>query len=230
MNNKIIKLAFVTTSLLALSLISFVFLKKVVFVSSVSAQSCPSNTTVGDTWATLVGEVTDTGGDPNLEVWFQWGPTPNLGNETPHQFRTGPGLFCSTITGLTPCQTYHFRAVAKNSAGTSYGEIRSFTTRCIILSVDLKANGSDGPITLTVGNSVTLSWTSQGAVSCHASGDWSGPRPTSGNQSIQLNEARNYLFRLTCTNQFNQTQTDQVEVRVIPRLPVVITKPAVYTQ
>ncbi len=208
----------------------FVFSNYFNFISSASAQACPSNTTVYDTWATLVGEVTDTGGDPNLEVWFQWGTTPSLGNETPHQFKTGTGLFCSTITNLTPCTTYHYRAVAKNSAGTSYGEIRSFITRCISVSVDLKANGSDGPITLNVGSSVTLTWTSQGAVSCTASGDWSGPRSTSGSQVIQLNEARNYLFRLTCTNQFANQDTDEVQVRVLPRLPVVITKPVVYTQ
>ena len=39
---------------------------------------------------------------------------------------TGP--FTSAITGLTPNTTYHYRAYATNSAGTSYGADRTFTS------------------------------------------------------------------------------------------------------
>jgi len=31
---------------------------------------------------------------------------------------------------LSPCTTYYYRAVARNSAGTAYGEIKTFTTSC----------------------------------------------------------------------------------------------------
>ena len=41
---------------------------------------------------------------------------------------TGTGVFTSSITGLTPGTTYHVRAYATNSVGTSYGSDVSFTT------------------------------------------------------------------------------------------------------
>lgn len=40
----------------------------------------------------------------------------------------GTGEFTSTITGLSPNTKYYIRAYATNSAGTSYGEEKSFTT------------------------------------------------------------------------------------------------------
>ena len=42
----------------------------------------------------------------------------------------GPGHFTSAISGLSPYTTYHVRAFATNSAGTSYGEDLYFTTPC----------------------------------------------------------------------------------------------------
>jgi uncharacterized protein (TIGR02145 family) len=41
---------------------------------------------------------------------------------------TGTGPFISTIIGLTANTTYYVRAYATNSAGTAYGDERSFTT------------------------------------------------------------------------------------------------------
>ncbi len=58
-----------------------------------------------------------------------WGSTANpttAGNKTSDG--TGTGSFTSSITGLTPGATYHVRAYAINSSGTSYGEDVSFTT------------------------------------------------------------------------------------------------------
>ncbi|MBI5139005.1 hypothetical protein HZA26_00105 [Candidatus Nomurabacteria bacterium] len=196
----------------------------------VLAQSCPSNTQVGETTATLVGEVTDDGGDPNLEVWFQYGKTTSYGYETSHQSKYGTGLFCTTIYNLEPATTYHYRAVAKNSAGTSYGEDKTFTTLSPqIVTVDLKANSSDGPITLNYRDYVVLSWNSSNAVSCWASGDWSGGKYTSGSESIKLNSVKTYTFTLTCQNSSGQEASDSVQVIARPNLPKVITKPAIVT-
>lgn len=41
---------------------------------------------------------------------------------------SGTGTFTSTMSGLMPNTRYHVRAYATNSAGTAYGEERSFTT------------------------------------------------------------------------------------------------------
>jgi len=46
-------------------------------------------------------------------------------------------------------------------------------------TVDIKANNSDGPISIPYNTSATLSWTATGFNSCTASGGWSGSKPTS---------------------------------------------------
>jgi hypothetical protein len=298
-----------------IAVLTFLFLAGgLIFINSTSAQeSCPDNTAVGETSATLVGEITEDGGDPNLTVWFQYGKTTSYGLETSHQAKYGLGKFCDTVYNLSACTTYHFRAVGQNGAGISYGEDKTFTTRCVTptvdlkanssdgpitvpyntaatlswtssnaasctasgawsgtkatsgsestgnitssktytltctgpggsafdsvtvnvsappASVDLKANGSNGPITLYYKDYVTLSWTSENAVSCSASGDWSGLKPTSGSESPQLNYVRTYTFTLTCQNASGQTAQDSVQVVVKAKPPTVITKPAVVT-
>ena len=119
--------------------------------------------------------------------------------------------------------------MAENSANTSYGENKSFTTKCLVY-IDLKANNSDGPITVSYKSNVDLSWNSENAASCQASGDWSGTKAVSGSQIIQMQEVRTHNFTLTCQDSSGtKTQTDSVTVEVIPIPPTVITLPAVVT-
>jgi len=219
--NLLIKIAVFSAVVLTASLVAVKF---------ALADNCPLNTTVSETQATLVGEITDDGGDPNLEVWFDYGKSMGYSYQTAHFSKYGTGLFCSTVYNLDPCTTYYYRAVGKNSSGTSYGENKTFTTKCAPVSVDIKANGSNGPITVNYQESVNLSWTSQNAVSCEASGDWSGSKTTSGSQTIQLNSVKTYNFTIVCKNA-GQTQmsTDSVQVIVNAKPPTVITKPAIVT-
>ena len=201
-----------------------------ILASFTLAVACPSNTTVEETQATLVGEVIDDGGDPNLEVWFNYGKTISYGLESSHSSKYGIGIFCSTVYNLEPCTTYHYQAVAKNSADTSYGEDKSFTTKCLPLTVDLKVDSSDGPITVSYKDNITLSWSSENSVSCQASGDWSGTKAVSGSQVIQMNEVKTNTFTITCQDSTGtKTETDSVIVVVTPNPPVVITKPAIVT-
>ena len=201
-----------------------------ILASFTLAVTCPSNTIVGETQATLVGEVIDDGGDPNLEVWFKYGKTINYGLESLHSSRYGIGLFCSTVYNLEPCTTYHYQAVAKNSADTSYGGDKSFTTKCLPVTIDIKVNDSDGPITVSYKDNITLSWSSENSASCQASGDWSGTKAVSGSQVIQMNEVKTNTFTITCQDfTGTKTETDSVTVVVTPYPPVVITKPAIVT-
>jgi predicted RNA-binding protein YlqC (UPF0109 family) len=113
---------------IVLAIFLFLSLGYVVF-----AQSCPSQTTFTSNSAILVGEITNNGGDPNLEAWFKWGQGSSLSNETPHQFIYAsflPFRFCSSISGLQPCTTYSYQAIARNTGGVQYGEVLTFTTRC----------------------------------------------------------------------------------------------------
>ena len=213
-------------------LVSFLYIP----IFSFSQSSCPSQTTFSDTSAVLVGEVTDHGGDPTMEVWFRWGEgTIISGSSFTHSTNRQsinasslPFKFCANITNLRACTTYSYQAVARNNAGTNYGTIQTFTTRCQPATVDLKINGSDGPLGLNYGSSLTLTWSSSNANSCAASGAWFGSQSLSGSQTISNLTAGNYTFTLTCTGTSGSV-SDSVNVQIIPYLPVVRTLPAVQT-
>jgi len=65
-------------------------------------------------------------------------------------------------------------------------------------SVNIKANGSDGPITISHNSSASLTWTSENVDSCYASNAWSGSKSTSGSQSTgNLTSSRTY--NITCS-------------------------------
>lgn len=151
--------------------------------------------------ATLIGEVTDDGGDPYLYVWFQYGKTTAYGFETPRQEKYGIGEFRATVTNLEECTTYHYRAVVKHRDydDTKYGEDKTFTTPCAGVFVDIKANGSDGPITIPFNSSATLTWTSSNATYCFASGAWSGLKSTSGSESTGNLTSGPRTYTITCT-------------------------------
>ena len=63
-------------------------------------------------------------------VYFQYGPTTSYGSTTPMQTQTGNTVrpITANISGLMASHVYHFRIVAHNSAGTSFGSDRTFTT------------------------------------------------------------------------------------------------------
>ena len=87
-----------------------------------------SATNVTKTTATLNGELTDMGSASQVTVYFEYGTDTTYGNETSHQTLSETGSFSAGLTGLTPGTTYHFRAVAVSSAGTSYGADKTFGT------------------------------------------------------------------------------------------------------
>jgi hypothetical protein len=165
--------------------------------------------------ATLYGEVTDDGGDPNLLVWFEYGENSSLGYQTQIQKKYGTGEFTATISNLKPCKTYYYRACVRheNQNDTSCGEIKTFTTKCEGPSVDLKVNGRDDLITVDEGASVTLSWTSSNANRCQAFGAWSGSKPLSGSETISNLTFGTKTFTLTCYGEGGSTQ-DSVSVFV----------------
>lgn len=65
-------------------------------------------------------------------------------------------------------------------------------------TVDIQANGSQGPITSTYNAAVTLSWTSTTTTSCTASGSWTGGQAVSGSwTSGALTSAQTYTLQCT---------------------------------
>lgn len=64
-------------------------------------------------------------------VYFQYGPSTAYGAATPHQaigFTGAAQALSAAVSGLAPATTYHFRLVAENAGGVSFGSDQSFTT------------------------------------------------------------------------------------------------------
>lgn len=118
--------------------------------SEISAQGCPNKTLVEKDKVTFVGEVTSLGGDNFVEAWFEYGKTDAYGKSTTQVRLTNPTRYCVSVTDISPCTTYHYRAVARNSSGISYGEDKTFTTICPQLSVSLLPTPSSGCAPLSV--------------------------------------------------------------------------------
>ena len=78
--------------------------------------------------ATLNGSVNPRGA--TTMVSFQYGLTTSYGSTTPMQTQNGNTVrpVSANIAGLLANHTYHFRIVAHNNGGTSFGPDRIFTT------------------------------------------------------------------------------------------------------
>ena len=102
---------------------------------SAQREACPRPTVTTDaatfltnSSATLRGMVNPNG--LTATVHFQYGLTTSYGSVTADQTFGGitSQSFSATIHGLNPSTTYHFRTLAINSCGTTYGSDRTFTT------------------------------------------------------------------------------------------------------
>lgn len=85
-------------------------------------------TNIGDTSATLQGNLTSLGDYTPVYVYFQYGATTSYGVTTSEQSKTATCTFGQSISGLQPSTTYHFRAVVKYDSNYIYGVDSSFVT------------------------------------------------------------------------------------------------------
>ncbi|MBP7118775.1 hypothetical protein KBA63_01705 [Candidatus Woesebacteria bacterium] len=79
-----------------------------------------------------------------------------------------------------------------------------------VVTVDLKASYSDGPVNLLWGDSVWLTWYTANATSCTASNGWTGTKAANGTE---------YFYPLTTTKTYTITcggKTDSVTINVAP--------------
>ena len=96
---------------------------------AVASLQTEAATNVEPTAAKLNGSFTGNGEDTHF--YFQWGTTTAYGKETPHLdagSEAKPEHVSEPLPGLESATTYHFRLVAENTAGTTYGADQSFTT------------------------------------------------------------------------------------------------------
>ncbi len=96
-------------------------------VSTNSVSSITANTAI------CGGNVTSDGNGTVTARGICWSETsePKINNLYSEESNegTGTGSFTSSMTNLKANTTYYVRAYATNEAGTSYGEVKSFTTR-----------------------------------------------------------------------------------------------------
>ena len=117
----------------------------------------------------------------------------------------------SQSTGsLTYSKTYTITCTG--SGGSVSDSVTVNTDSYSYPTVDIKANGYDGTVTIPYNNSATLNWTSSNANSCYASNSWSGSKYTSGSESTgALTYSRTYT--ITCTGSGGSV-SDSVTVSV----------------
>jgi chitodextrinase len=116
-------------------------------------------TGIGSTSSTVNGSVNPNGA--STTYYFQYGTTTSYGSSTP---AAGAGSSTSSVSavagvsGLAPGTTYHFRVVASNGGGTSYGSDLTFSTTSPDTTpptapTNLAATAGDAQVSLTWGSS-----------------------------------------------------------------------------
>jgi hypothetical protein len=111
---------------------------------------------------------------------------------------------------VSPIVTTDYTIVCSNSAGSASDHAR-VTVRDIqqeLPTVDITAN----PLVIDEGETSVLTWNSNNADTCVASGDWSGALVLDGSRSVQLFETSTFI--ITCSNE-RGSDTDSVTVTVI---------------
>ena len=129
--------------------------------SAVTLPSVSTTTSSGitTTSATSGGNVSATGGATVTSRGVVWStsPNPTVSLSTKTNDGSGPGVFTSSISGLTPSTLYYYRAYATNSAGTAYGSEFTFTTSSNLPTVTTTSATAIGTTTATSGGNVTSS-------------------------------------------------------------------------
>jgi T5SS/PEP-CTERM-associated repeat protein len=125
-------------------------------------------------------------GHTHTTTWFEWGPTTNYGNVTPAQ-ALGSGAdntnVSQVISGLTDGALYHFRGVASNLLGASYGDNQSFVTTGTNMSTPRAEHTAtllpNGKVLVAGGNDENNDTVSAVELYDPATGTWAATSPMS---------------------------------------------------
>jgi hypothetical protein len=199
-----------------------------------------SATGITNTTATLNGNLDRLGNAANAAVSFQYGLTTSYGSTkagVPSPL-TAPGAFSAGLTGLTSGKTYHFRAKAVSSLGTSYGADQTFTATSTSLVtvtdpatfVTTNSATLNGKVTsMGNNNSVTVSFqygltTSYGSTVAGVPSSLTAPGTFTANIT-GLTPNKTYHYRTKAVGSSTKYGNDQT-FTTSPIPPVVTTNPA----
>ncbi|WP_028580987.1 beta strand repeat-containing protein [Desulfogranum japonicum] len=174
---------------------------------------------VTTTSATLNGSVN--ANDLASTVTFEYGTTTSYGTSiTADQSPvagTADTAVSYALSGLTPAITYHYRVVASNAAGTTYGDDRTFTTS---VGPPTAVTGNAFPLTLgaevdgTVNavNAATTVTFEYGTTVAYGSSVTASPSPINGSDDTQVRASLSglsfnttYHYRVVATNAHGTT-------------------------
>lgn len=113
---------------------------------------------------------------------------------------TASNFSYSILSGFRLSESSSLSVPTFQPAAWSLGFVRTFKLikKPLASTVDIMANGSNGPITIAYNSAATLSWTSANASACTASGAWTGTKATSGSQSTGLLTSGPKTYTITC--------------------------------
>jgi len=196
-------------------------------------------TDVTTTGATLNGTVNPNGAATTAS--FEWGLTTSYGQTTAGQ-SMGSGSaalpLSASLTGLTACTTYHYRATATSSAGTTNGTDATFETSCPAAIV------TTGATTAVTATGATLNGTvNPNGLATTASFEWgtttaygqttAGQSMGSGSAALPLSESltgltacTTYHYRATASSSAGTTNGEDATFETSCPAPVVTTGPA----
>jgi hypothetical protein len=201
-------------------------------VSTVSASSITLTT------ATTGGNISFDGGAEITERGVCWGtstdPTTSNSKTTDG---TGTGTYSSSVTGLVPSTTYHFRAYATNNIGTSYGSDLTLTTASPVAptistvaasTITLTAATTGGNISADGGASVTtrgVCWNTTANPTTSGSKTTNGTGTGSFSSSITgLTPTTTYHIRAYATNSAGTNYgSDMTFTTMSPSIPTITT-------
>jgi hypothetical protein len=117
------------------------------------------------------------------------------------------------VGNFTSTRTYTFSLNCLALGGNVFS---SFVVNISATTVDIKINGSDGPIVLSSLSSLPIMWSTNNANSCTASGgtNWTGPKENSGGPEYTEYISTTKIFTLTCKNALGNDVSDSVTVSV----------------
>jgi len=173
---------------------------------SVSLTPVPANPTPGQT---LTLQIVGSGICDTYDLRQTQGPTNVIGGSS-SVFVNSTGNQTNYTTSALSLGTYAFEVYGYDSGTGVYHYGDNTTVTVSNPSVDIKANGSDGPLSdVAVGSSIALSWTSNNVSSCSID-NGVGSVAVNGNTSRTINSTITY----TITCQGSSTVSDSVTIRV----------------
>ncbi len=172
------------------------------------------------------------------KYYFEWGTTPSYGEKTPEASAgstSTPTPLSAELTGLGLGTVYHYRVVAMNGQGTSYGEDESFTSSLAVPGLTTKPptniqaesatlNGSligDGEPTKYYFEWGTTPSYGEKTPTTESAGSPNGPPVALSFDLTHLKPGSTYHYRIVATDGFGTDYGEDQTLETVPLAPLV---------